>query len=140
MLHEAAEAARSRPGLMVLAVTVLTSMGEEDLSKLGVRGTVAEQVLRIAAMALANGCQGIVASAHEATALRTQLGDEFAIVTPGVRPAGSGHGDQVRVVTPAEAMAAGATHIVVGRPITEAKDPGAEARAILEQIGGTTSQ
>ena len=125
---------------MVLAVTVLTSMGEEDLSKLGVRGTVAEQVLRIAAMALANGCQGIVASAHEATALRTQLGDDFAIVTPGVRPAGSGHGDQVRVVTPAEAMAAGATHIVVGRPITEAKDPGAEARAILEQIGGTTSQ
>jgi len=140
MLHEAAEAARSRPGLMVLAVTVLTSMGEEDLSKLGVRGTVAEQVLRIAAMALVNGCQGIVASAHEATALRTQLGDEFAIVTPGVRPAGSGHGDQVRVVTPAEAMAAGATHIVVGRPITEAKDPGAEARAILEQIGGISTQ
>ena len=140
MLHEAAGAARSRPGLMVLAVTVLTSMGEEDLSKLGVRGTVAEQVLRIAAMALANGCQGIVASAHEATALRTQLGDEFAIVTPGVRPAGSGHGDQVRVVTPAEAMAAGATHIVVGRPITEAKDPGAEARAILEQIGGISTQ
>ena len=134
MLREAAEAARSRPGLMVLAVTVLTSMGEEDLSKLGVGGTVAEQVLRIAAMALANGCQGIVASAHEATALRTQLSDEFAIVTPGVRPAGSGHGDQVRVVTPAEAMAAGATHIVVGRPITEAKDPGAEARAILKQI------
>ena len=134
MLREAAEAARSRPGLMVLAVTVLTSMGEEDLSKLGVGGTVAEQVLRIAAMALANGCQGIVASAHEAMALRTQLGDEFAIVTPGVRPAGSGHGDQVRVVTPAEAMAAGATHIVVGRPITEAKDPGAEARAILKQI------
>jgi orotidine-5'-phosphate decarboxylase len=136
MLHEAVEAARTRPGMMVLAVTVLTSMGEEDLAKLGVRGTVAEQVVRIAATALESGCHGIVASAHEATALRTQLGDEFAIVTPGVRPAGSGHGDQVRVVTPAEAMAAGATHIVVGRPITEAKDPGAEARAILGQMGG----
>jgi orotidine-5'-phosphate decarboxylase len=136
MLRAAVEAARNNPGLMVLAVTVLTSMGEDDLSKLGVRGTVADQVLRIAALALANGCQGIVASAHEASALRTELGDEFAIVTPGVRPAGRGHGDQVRVVTPAEAISSGATHIVVGRPITEAEDPAAEARAILGQMAG----
>jgi orotidine-5'-phosphate decarboxylase len=119
-----------------LAVTVLTSIGETDLEKLGVRGTVAEQVLRIAALALSDGCHGIVASAHEASRLRTELGDEFAIVTPGVRPAGTGRGDQVRVVTPAEAIASGATHIVVGRPITEAADPAAETKAILGEMAG----
>ena len=74
-------------------------------------------------------------SAREASQLRAKLGDKFAIVTPGVRPAGSHVADQVRVVTPAEAIAAGATYIVVGRPITEAADPAAEARAILSQIG-----
>jgi orotidine-5'-phosphate decarboxylase len=137
MLRAAVEAASNHSATMVLAVTVLTSMGEEDLSKLGVRGSVADQVMRIAALALANGCRGIVASAHEASALRTEFGDDFAIVTPGVRPAGSGHGDQVRVVTPSEAMASGASHIVVGRPITEAADPAAEARAILGQMAGS---
>jgi len=137
MLRAAVEAASHHPATMVLAVTVLTSMGEEDLSKLGVRGSVADQVMRIAALALANGCRGVVASAHEASALRTEFGDDFAIVTPGVRPAGSGHGDQVRVVTPSEAMASGASHIVVGRPITEAADPAAEARAILGQMAGS---
>jgi orotidine-5'-phosphate decarboxylase len=85
---------------------------------------------------LAEGCHGLVASAHEAPTLRSKLGDKFAIVTPGVRPAGTGHADQRRVVTPAEAIAAGASHIVVGRPITEAADPAAEAKAILEQISG----
>ena len=137
MLRAAVEAASHHPATMILAVTVLTSMGEEDLSKLGVRGSVADQVMRIAALALANGCRGVVASAHEASALRTEFGDDFAIVTPGVRPAGSGHGDQVRVVTPSEAMASGASHIVVGRPITEAADPAAEARAILGQMAGS---
>jgi orotidine-5'-phosphate decarboxylase len=77
----------------------------------------------------------VVASAHEAATLRAELGADFLIVTPGVRPAGRDHGDQARVVTPAEAIAAGATHIVVGRPITEAADPAAEAREILAQIG-----
>jgi len=95
-----------------------------------------DQVLRLAALALADGCDGVVASAREASALRSELGNKFAIVTPGVRPAGAGPDDQVRVVTPAEAIAAGATLIVVGRPITEAPDPAAEARAILGQIGG----
>jgi orotidine-5'-phosphate decarboxylase len=75
-----------------------------------------------------------VASAHECEALREEFGRDFVIVTPGVRPAGSGHDDQARVVTPAEAIAAGASHIVVGRPITEASDPAAEARAILGQM------
>ena len=136
MLRAAVEAARAaNPALIVLGVTVLTSMDENDLEKIGIRGTVLDEVLRLSALALANGCQGIVTSARESSTLRTELGDQFAIVTPGVRPAGAGHGDQVRVVTPAEAIAAGASHIVVGRPITEAADPAAEARAILSQIG-----
>jgi orotidine-5'-phosphate decarboxylase len=135
MIRAAVEAANSvNPGLMVLAVTVLTSLDDGDLQKMGVRGRVVDQVMRLAALALADGCQGVVASAKEAAELRSELGNEFAIVTPGVRPAGTGHGDQVRVVTPTEAIAAGATHIVVGRPITEAADPAAEARAILGQI------
>jgi len=137
MLQAATEAARNvNPSTMVLAVTVLTSMGDTDLERVGVRGQVVDQVLRIAAMALQDGCAGVVASAREAPDLRNQLGKDFAIVTPGVRPAGTGHGDQVRVVTPAEAIAAGATHIVVGRPITEATDPASEAREILSQISG----
>jgi orotidine-5'-phosphate decarboxylase len=134
MLRAAVEAARSNPQLMVLAVTVLTSMDESDLDRIGMRGNALDSVLRLATMALAKGCHGVVASAREVSTLRAKLGNDFAIVVPGVRPAGSGHGDQVRVATPAEAIAAGASYIVVGRPITEAADPAAEARAILEQI------
>jgi orotidine-5'-phosphate decarboxylase len=136
MLRAATEAAKVRPELIVLAITVLTSMDGNDLEKIGMHGTVKDSVVRLATIALANGCQGVVTSAREASALRAELGHDFAIVTPGVRPAGSSVGDQVRVVTPAEAIASGASHIVVGRPITEAADPAAEARAILEQIGG----
>jgi len=135
MLRAATEAARSRnAALMVLGVTVLTSLDDNDLDKLGVHGRVQDQVLRLAALALADGCHGVVASAQEASALRNELEGDFAIVTPGVRPAGAEPDDQARVVTPAEAIAAGATHIVVGRPITGAADPAAEARAILGQI------
>jgi orotidine-5'-phosphate decarboxylase len=136
MLQAAVEAAKARPELMVLAVTVLTSLGGADLEKIGVRGSVEDSVLRLATIALANGCHGVVTSAREASHLRAELGNAFAIVTPGVRPAGSSVDDQVRVVTPAEAIAAGASHIVVGRPITEAANPAAEARAILGQISG----
>jgi len=136
MLRAAVEAARVRPELMVLAVTVLTSMDGHDLETIGIRGSVEDSVVRLATLALANGCQGVVTSAREASTLRAELGHKFAIVTPGVRPAGTNVGDQVRVVTPAEAIASGATHIVVGRPITEGADPAAEARAILGQISG----
>ena len=135
MLRAAVDAAKIYPGLMVLAVTVLTSLDGNDLEKIGIRGSVEDTVSRLAGIALANGCQGVVASAREASTLRAELGTGFAIVTPGVRPAGTDVGDQVRVVTPEEAIASGATHIVVGRPITEAADPAAEARAILGQIG-----
>ena len=135
MLRAAAEAAATQAAPpLVLAVTVLTSLDEGDLNTLGVRGNVVDQVLRLSALALSSGCKGVVASAHEAASLRAELGRDFTIVTPGVRPAGSGHADQVRVVTPAEAVASGATYIVVGRPITGAADPAAEARAILGQI------
>src|ERR1700733_2694928 len=136
MLCAAVEAAReSDPKMMVLGVTVLTSMDESDLDKIGVRGTVLEEVVRLGRLALESGCQGIVASAREASALRAELGDTFAIVTPGVRLPGGSHGDKARVVTPAKAIAAGGSHIVVGRPITEAADPTAQARAILGMIG-----
>jgi orotidine-5'-phosphate decarboxylase len=134
MIRAAVEAAKVRPELLVLAVTVLTSMDGHDLETIGLGGSLDDSVVRLATLALANGCQGIVTSAREAPSVRARLGDRFAIVTPGVRPAGSSVGDQVRVVTPAEAIAAGASHIVVGRPITEAADPSTEARAILGQI------
>jgi orotidine-5'-phosphate decarboxylase len=134
MLTAAVEAAKVRPDLIVLAVTVLTSMDGDDLGEIGMQGTVKESVVRLAGLALANGCQGVVASAHEASTLRAELGDQFAIVTPGIRPAGANVADQVRIVTPAQAIAAGATHIVVGRPITEAADPAAAAMAILNQM------
>lgn len=136
MLQAAVDAAQARrPGLLVLAVTVLTSLSNVELGTIGLRGGTTEEVLRLTALSLAHGCKGVVTSAREAAALREEFGQDFAIVTPGVRPAGSGHDDQARVVTPAEAIAAGASHIVVGRPITEAPDPAAEARAILGQIG-----
>jgi orotidine-5'-phosphate decarboxylase len=123
MLRAAVDAAQAaKPDLLVLAVTVLTSLNDVELGKIGLRGGVLDQVLRLAALALSNGCKGVVASAQEAAALREEFGHDFTIVTPGVRPAGSGPNDQARVVTPAEA-------------ITEASDPAAEARAILGQIG-----
>jgi orotidine-5'-phosphate decarboxylase len=135
MLRAATDAARSANSAMaVLAVTVLTSMGTDDLEEIGAHAKMLDQVLRLGSLALQNGCVGVVSSAREAPALRERLGPSFILVTPGVRPAGQGHGDQIRVVTPAEAIAAGASHIVVGRPITAAPDPAKEAREILAQM------
>jgi len=143
MLRAAVEAALVRadvhilsraPTLQILAVTVLTSMDESDLQQTGVSGKLPDQVLRLASTALDTGCAGVVSSAREVKALRAKLGPNFLIVNPGVRPAGSDHGDQARVVTPAEAIQSGATHIVVGRPITASKDPAAAARAIQLEI------
>lgn len=135
MLRAAVEIARGTdPRLRILAVTILTSLDDGDLAKLGVHDQVGDQVLRLAALAISSGCAGVVASAREAAQLRRELAGDFAIVAPGVRRAGAERGDQARVVTPAEAIAAGVSHIVVGRPITSANDPAAEARAILSQI------
>jgi orotidine-5'-phosphate decarboxylase len=134
MLRAAADSAKAVPELIVLAVTVLTSFGDTDLKSIGMGNSVKDSVMTLAEIAISNGCRGLVSSAREASALRRRLGAEIAIVTPGVRPAGKDTADQVRVVTPAEAIAAGASHIVVGRPITEAADPAAAAAAILKQI------
>jgi orotidine-5'-phosphate decarboxylase len=135
MLRSAVDEARAiNPNLLVLGVTVLTSLDDSDLEEIGFHRKLQDEVLRLSELALANGLQGIVTSAREASAVRSKVGNNFAIVTPGVRPAGASHGDQARVVTPAQAIAAGASQIVVGRPITEAADPAAAARAILQQI------
>ena len=139
MLRAAAEAtSQSSSKPLILAVTVLTSMSDEDLRELGLPVGVADQVLRLAGIARNAGIGGIVASAHEAKALRRDLGTGFAIVTPGVRPAGTEVGDQARVVTPAEAIRAGASHIVVGRPITADPNPAQAAKRILDELGTAT--
>ncbi|MDR1016971.1 MAG: orotidine-5'-phosphate decarboxylase [Coriobacteriales bacterium] len=106
-----------------LGITVLTSFNQVTLAEVGVERPLVEQVQALAALALDNGMRGVVTSPKEATLLRRQLGPDALIVTPGVRPAGAQKGDQKRVATPAEAFAAGASHIVVGRPITAAGDP-----------------
>src|SRR5512146_489128 len=135
MLQAATQAAAASAGKpLVLGVTVLTSFRDADVQEVGFSGRVVDNVLRLAALARSCGCGGIVTSAREAAEVRRELGVGFAIVTPGVRPAGSDVGDQARVVTPAEAIAAGATHIVVGRPITAAPDPAAAAAAIVAEM------
>jgi orotidine-5'-phosphate decarboxylase len=132
MLKAAADAAGT--ATLVLAVTVLTSLTDEEVSEIGFAGNVQAEAIRLGALARANGIRGLVSSAHEAPALRRELGDDFAIVTPGIRPAGSAKGDQARVVTPGDALRAGATHIVVGRPITAALDPSRAAHEIVEEL------
>jgi|SRR5664279_317408 orotidine-5'-phosphate decarboxylase len=135
MLKAAAEAAAQPPARpMVLAVTVLTSLTDADLSEIGFRANVIREVIMLGSLARNAGCGGLVASAMETRELRRELGNDFAIVTPGVRPAGTSAGDQARVVTPKEAIAAGATYLVVGRPILEAADPSQAAEAIVNEI------
>jgi len=135
MLKAAVEAAaQSASPPMVLAVTVLTSLSDGDLPELGIAHSATTQVLRLGALARNAGCGGLVASALEAAELRRELGDGFAIVTPGVRPEGTSGGDQARIVTPRSAIAAGATYVVVGRPILEAPDPANAAKAITAEI------
>jgi orotidine-5'-phosphate decarboxylase len=132
MLKAAADEAAGR--VTLLAVTVLTSMNDDDLQEVGVAGRSLDQVLRIAALAKATGLGGVVASPQEAAQIRKSLGEGFSIVTPGVRPAGSNLDDQQRVATPARAIVAGATHLVIGRPITHAANPADAAKAILLEI------
>lgn len=136
MLRAAAEAAGDR--LNILAVTVLTSLSDEDLQETGISGRVTDQALRMAALVQNAGCQGIVSSPREALAIRKSLGEGFAIVTPGIRPAGTESNDQQRIATPAMAIANGATHIVVGRPITQAADPARAAQEIVTEMEQAT--
>jgi len=134
---KAAVEAASGSGLCLLGVTVLTSMDAADLSDAGYAFTPEQLVLRRAAQAREANMGGIVCSAAEAAAVRAVVGPDMVIVTPGIRPSGADHGDQKRVMTPAEALAAGATHLVVGRPISAASDPAAAARAIRVEMSNT---
>ena len=130
----AAVKGRGSSPLKILAVTVLTSLDADDLAEQGIAMTPAELVVRRASLTRAAGADGVIASGREAAAIRSTAGPGFLIVTPGIRPAGSAVGDQSRVMTPADAIAAGADHIVVGRPITASADPKATAIAILREM------
>lgn len=132
MLHAATEAAARR--VNILGVTVLTSLNDEDMQEIGISGRVADQVLRMATLARNAGCWGIVTSPREALMVRKSMGEGFAIVTPGVRPAGAETHDQQRIATPSQAICNGASHIVVGRPITHAADPAQAAQAIISEM------
>ena len=134
----AAVKAAEGSGLIVLGVTVLTSMDDADLAEAGYSRDAAGLVALRAEQAKAAGVGGIVCSPNEAEMARAIVGSNLAIVTPGIRPAGSALGDQKRVLGPAEALAAGASHLVVGRPITAAANPRAAALDILAQMGGAT--
>lgn len=132
----AAVAGREGSQLRILGVTVLTSYDDAMLAEMGYAYGARDLVLRRVEQALEAGVDGVVASAHEATEIRQRFGDDFLIVTPGIRPAGADIGDQKRVATPAAALAQGATHLVVGRPVNAADDPAAAARAIVEEMAG----
>lgn len=124
--------------LRILAVTVLTSYDDADLAAAGYEMNVKELAAARAAQARDTGVDGLVCSAEEVTSLRDIAGPGMALVTPGIRPAGSAHGDQKRIMTPSRAIAAGADYLVVGRPIVEARDPKAAADAIVAEIEQTT--
>ena len=135
MLRAAVETARCRePHMKLIGVTVLTSLDDADLSVLGIADKVTAQVLRLAELAWDAGLDGIVCAPHELPLLRSRFEPGFSLVVPGIRPAGSAVGDQKRTKTPAAAAAAGADVLVIGRPITEASDPAAMARAINAEI------
>ncbi|MCL1059992.1 orotidine-5'-phosphate decarboxylase [Shewanella gelidimarina] len=108
---------------LLIAVTVLTSMSDEELKLLGINVPVSEHVLRLAALTQRAGLDGVVCSAQESSLLKTKFGQEFKLITPGIRPVGSDKGDQHRVMTPPQALAAGSDYLVIGRPITKAADP-----------------
>jgi len=123
---------------IMLAVTVLTSLNQDDLERVGVERKVADQVVRLALLTKEAGMDGVVASPHEVADIREACGRRFVIVTPGIRPSAGNHNDQQRVMTPQDAVRGGVDYIVVGRPILEAKEPVAAARAIVAdmQLGG----
>lgn len=134
--HEAAGLAKQELGHApyVIAITVLTSMDSAECERVGISRTIPEQAAALAKLAVDAGNDGIVCSPQEASEMRALLGEDALIVTPGVRPAGAELGDQSRVATPAAAINAGASHIVVGRPITQAADPVAAFEAIVGEI------
>lgn len=137
MMRAAAAAAKesgaARPAL--LGITVLTSLDQSDLDAVGQRGPLGDQAERLALLAREAGLDGVVCSPHEIARLRKACGPDFKLVVPGIRPAWSEAGDQKRIMTPAEAVALGADHLVIGRPITQAADPKEALGRILAEIG-----
>jgi orotidine-5'-phosphate decarboxylase len=142
MMHAAAEAVTQEarflgiPRPKLIAVTVLTSIGNEEWKNIGSNRPVGEQVVHLARLAQEAGLDGVVSSPQEAASIRTVCGNQFIIVTPGIRPQGSALNDQNRVATPLGALQAGASHLVIGRPITAAVDSRAAAQQILKEMGG----
>ncbi len=141
MMKAAADAARKtaaalgQPRPLVIAVTVLTSMDNEGLAEIGVSRPMLDQVVHLATLAQASGLDGVVASPQEVRAIRSACGADFQIVTPGIRPADQqGKDDQARTLTPAQAIAAGSSYLVIGRPITAAPDPRTAAEAITATL------
>jgi len=132
---DAAAAEQGRPKPLLIAVTVLTSLGDADMRATGIEGNAAQQALRLARLTAAKGLDGVVCSAQEARVLRSALGLEFKLVTPGIRLAGSAKDDQARIITPQAAIANGADYLVIGRPITQAGDPVAALAAINASLG-----
>jgi orotidine-5'-phosphate decarboxylase len=138
--RQAADAGARAAGLqppLVIAVTIVTSLGDREVQKeLGIPSTAGEAAVRLAQLAKEAGLDGVVASVHEVAAIKRSCGRDFVVVTPGIRPSWAVAGDQARVATPREALEAGADYLVIGRPITRADDPEAALEAILGQMSG----
>jgi orotidine-5'-phosphate decarboxylase len=130
--REGVERSGQKP--ILIAVTVLTSMNQQMLNEVGVAGSVADQVLNLAALTQKSGLDGVVCSAQEAPAIRKVLGDKFCLVTPGIRPSDAALDDQSRVVTPSQALTLGSSYLVIGRPITQSQNPLETLRKIHEEI------
>ncbi|MEU0568821.1 orotidine-5'-phosphate decarboxylase [Nonomuraea sp. NPDC005983] len=135
MIRAAVDAA---PHTQIAAVTVLTSLSEADLDRIGLAGPADDAVRRLAAMSVESGATALVCSPHEVAAVRAEVGPGITLITPGVRPAGTDSQDQARVATPEQAVADGADLLVIGRPITASPDPGATAAAIAASLRRTT--
>jgi orotidine-5'-phosphate decarboxylase len=129
---------RERP--LLVAVTILTSLGQDDIAEIGYRGTPAENVLRLAALAEDSGIDGVVCSPLEVEPLRNERGVSFLLVTPGVRPAGAALDDQKRIMTPGDAIRAGSSYLVIGRPITAASDPVSSLEAINAEVSAALGE
>jgi orotidine-5'-phosphate decarboxylase len=129
-----AAAVQALPSTKIVAVTILTSLSDHDLDEVGMAGPVSDAVLRLAALAVGAGARGLVCSPQEVAAVRSEVGPDITLITPGVRPSGEASHDQARVATPQEALRAGADLLVIGRPITRAPDPGAAAAALATAL------
>jgi len=138
MMEAARKALPANSETLLIAVTVLTSMGNEDLQALNISASTEEQVITLATLAKESEMDGVVCSAMETPVLNAALGDDFVLVTPGIRPAGDSVDDQKRIMTPAKAMVSGSHYLVIGRPVTQADDPAEKLQSIMKEISAKT--